>query len=336
MAKPKTLEQVTRLVSSVDLLIYAPPAYGKTAYQTNRRKQLDLSVFDTDDLDCPDDSHLEVLITNYHQLIPSLESQLVIAFVPDEKQFRSGCEMRGLKYKTSWYSDILDSLQLAGSNKDIILINSGAPILFYERFIHSCVMAIWDCGPLPKVPSPPSSPQKPVTMTKKQVEFDIDTLDPKVMKIVEPIQPGPQLMYKDTELEEELDAICLDIQSDELPSSSRTRDRLPLSQPIPEIQRSRLKRRVHSESETSSSRHSKVQCVSRITVPQTEKQKRFVARIFALLCELKLPVFNWNIKEDYNVSRGSVKFKSFGNFVTCTDGTFQFHCSRHLFLKWSH
>lgn len=328
MARPKTLEEVKRLVNSVDLLIYAPPAYGKTAYQTNRRRQLDLSVFDTDDLDCPEDSDLEVLITNYHQLIPDLKSQLVIAFVPSEQQFRKGCEYRGLKYKQTWYTDVLDSLQRAGSEKDIIIINSGVPILFYDRFIHSCIMAVWDCGPLPSVPLPPKDEQKPVTHTKTQVIVDEDTLDPKVVKVVVPITPGPQLMYQDDDLEDELDDICADIQASELPTS------VNVSPPVERRKEEAPKKRRLSDSDLQCSK--KVKYTPQASALLSEKGKRFTARIFSLLCELQLPPFEWSIPEDYQVTRGNVKFKSFGSFVTCTNGTFQFHCSRHLFLKWSH
>lgn len=332
MVKPNTLDEVKRLVSGVDLLIYAPPASGKTVYQTNRRKQLDLSVFDTDDLECPENSNVEVLMTNYHQLIPILPSQLVIAFVPPEEQFRAGCEYRGLSYKTSWYTDVLESLQQAGSKKNIILINSGAPILYYDRFIHSCLQAIWDCGPLPKVPSPPTKPQKIVTHTKTQKIVDEDSFDPKVVRVVEPIKTGSQLMYKDEDTNADLDDVVLD-NTKSLPPIKFADEALSL-----QILDSCMTKRRLSDVDDSDTSDSipKVQRTMQMTPPLTDEQRRFVARIFDLLCGLKLPAFDWRKEADYCVNRGTVKFKSFGNFITCTDGKFQFHCSRHLFLKWSH
>lgn len=160
---PVSLNDIPKLVSNTDILIYAPPAYGKTTYQTNRSNQLDISVFDTDDLDCPPDSGLEILLTNYHQLLTQLNYRLAIIFLPPEDQFRSGCEHRNLAYQSQWYADLLSSVNQSSLTNCNIIITSGKPLLHYDKFIRECYQALFRDLPLPSIPSVDSSPPLPST-----------------------------------------------------------------------------------------------------------------------------------------------------------------------------
>lgn len=194
---PRTLSDVKRLVASCGILVYAPPAYGKTTYITNRKRQDYVTVFDTDDLRCPPQSDLEILVTNMSDLLVCLSYECAIVFLPSREQFRSGCVFRGLKYQDLWYDDVLNNLERASATKQIIVITSGAPILFYDRFITKCFDAVYDGDEFPKVPSPPKIPVVQPTTTRLVVD-DIESLDcgaaPKV--IVEPIQPGSQIAFQ--------------------------------------------------------------------------------------------------------------------------------------------
>lgn len=76
---------VQKIVSGADMFIYAPPAYGKTAYQLNSKYQAEMSVMDVEgfrDIDPPNDSHFEVIISSVHTLMRDKQFMLCIVFLP--------------------------------------------------------------------------------------------------------------------------------------------------------------------------------------------------------------------------------------------------------------
>lgn len=159
------LDKLKRLVEGCDLLIYAPPAYGKTTYV--RQTRYDISPIDTDDLlidPCPPNSYFEVLVTNVPDLIDHIEVGVSIAFLPPKEQFKDGCIHRNLPYEEVWYEDACNSV-----SKYDVVITTGLPILNYERFLYNCFNAYCDGSPMPKVPSSPSAPKK---VFKPKVSYD--------------------------------------------------------------------------------------------------------------------------------------------------------------------
>lgn len=138
-------------VSSVDIFIYAPPAYGKTEYIRKSRFRHDVSVIDTDsfiDDPPPINSHLEVIISNVHCIIHTLKCSLSIFFLPSAAKFKECCLFRGLDYQDSWYIDACTSALKAD-----IIITAECKVLDYDRFIYECINSIYDGEQLPLLPS---------------------------------------------------------------------------------------------------------------------------------------------------------------------------------------
>lgn len=321
-----SIENVYRQVESVDILIYAPPAYGKTTYQTNCRKQCEYSIHDTDSLDCPPGSHLEILLTNYYQLLSSLNYQLAIVFLPDEWIFKSMCEYRGLNYKESWYNDVQDAVQQASNSNNIIIITSGSPLLRYDPFIRKCLDAIYDGEPLPNIPTI-NVPYEHQPKTTNIVVLNDDPYSEVVTKIKQPIEPGSQELYISKEIFEQ-DAETID-------------DATLLSETIPtDTQDEKSDTSSESFTTTSFQEHASSfdHCKSNInllinntsTIDKSLKPSQ-LTNIFICLKELNEPMISWSPKYKYQMHvRNNYTIHKYGSVVTICNSVSRFHISNFL------
>ncbi|GLV40916.1 hypothetical protein CBL_08490 [Carabus blaptoides fortunei] len=120
-------------------------------FQTNHKRQDEYSCFDTDNLTCPLDSSLEILLTNFHHLIYQLKYDLAVIFLPCRDQFASGCEFRNLQFQPSWYDDVLNSIKLPDNQ---------------------CFDSSLDCTPPPAIPAPPKQPGSQELYTQCDMEAE--------------------------------------------------------------------------------------------------------------------------------------------------------------------
>lgn len=128
-----------QLISSANVLIYAPPGYGKTQYVNQRSSKDYFKVIDTDDL--PDDvppNNYPVLITNYWQLINTVKANYILAFLPGREHFENLCRFRGLAYEDSWYDDVLNALKQAKQKSrayHLVVITDESSILDHDDLV---------------------------------------------------------------------------------------------------------------------------------------------------------------------------------------------------------
>lgn len=144
-------EEVSK-IGQVSVLVYAPPAYGKSTFVGLRSD--DYGYVDTDSLvDDPltPGSDVEVLITNDHSLVRRLQYSVCLFFLPSRQIFEDGCRHRGLHVQQHWYTDVVVASLCA-----TCIITDGSPIDWYKDFIEGCVDH--DCGERLSRPALPTSP----------------------------------------------------------------------------------------------------------------------------------------------------------------------------------
>lgn len=151
-------ESIINAVSGCALLIYAPPAYGKTTFQNQSAYRHEIGFLDTDsfqDYMPPGEFYSEAIITNIPDLACNLDYSLCLFFLPSREKFERDCRYRGLPYQDSWYDHALACAHLAGSESNVIIITSELPILYYDRFIHKCFNCAMEGEAFPVLPPPP-------------------------------------------------------------------------------------------------------------------------------------------------------------------------------------
>jgi len=93
--------------ASLPLVIFAPPASGKTTFNMRTRSCLDTdSIYLWQTL-----KSNGVYLTNMSSAIA--KAVLSVAIIPDRRTFERRCTMRGLVYKNNWYSDMLRNVRKA-------------------------------------------------------------------------------------------------------------------------------------------------------------------------------------------------------------------------------
>lgn len=131
---------ILNTIVSCEVLIYAPPGYGKTRFANRNRHHDQLcDLFETDRLrkECHMPNHWHMVLTNVPSLIP--HANLSIAFLPSREQFISGCKHQGLEFKEQWYQDALHYCRSA-----TYVITTGDSLTFYQRFILKAIDHYFD------------------------------------------------------------------------------------------------------------------------------------------------------------------------------------------------